>query len=121
MCIRDSCKGSRFRFITGVQESLFDNPGFQFVADEGRDRMDSPGMGIAQGDGLHRTTGQNRGLEQPGIEAPNRLAGGGSPFREHQHPLALAQAPDQLLRRLARFVVAAAPNEGCLLYTSRCV
>jgi len=27
------CKGSRFRFIAGVQESLFDNPRFQFVAD----------------------------------------------------------------------------------------
>ncbi len=27
------CKGTRFRFISGVQESLFDNPRFQFVAD----------------------------------------------------------------------------------------
>ena len=27
------CKGSRFRFIAGLQESLFDNPRFQFVAD----------------------------------------------------------------------------------------
>ena len=27
------CKGLRFRFIAGVQESLFDNPRFQFVAD----------------------------------------------------------------------------------------
>jgi hypothetical protein len=27
------CKGSRFRFIAGVQESLFDNSRFQFVAD----------------------------------------------------------------------------------------
>ena len=27
------CKGSRFRFIAGVQESLFDNPRFQFVAE----------------------------------------------------------------------------------------
>src|SRR5262249_5687690 len=27
------CKGSRFRFIAGVQESLFDNPRFEFVAD----------------------------------------------------------------------------------------
>ena len=27
------CKGSRFRFIAGVQESLFDSPRFQFVAD----------------------------------------------------------------------------------------
>ena len=27
------CKGSRFQFIAGVQESLFDNPRFQFVAD----------------------------------------------------------------------------------------
>jgi hypothetical protein len=27
------CKGSRFRIIAGVQESLFDNPRFQFVAD----------------------------------------------------------------------------------------
>jgi hypothetical protein len=31
--VGEVCKGSRFRFITGVQESLFDNPGFQFVAD----------------------------------------------------------------------------------------
>jgi hypothetical protein len=27
------CKGSRFRFVAGVQESLFDNPRFEFVAD----------------------------------------------------------------------------------------
>jgi hypothetical protein len=27
------CKTTRFRFISGVQESLFDNPRFQFVAD----------------------------------------------------------------------------------------
>jgi hypothetical protein len=27
------CKGSRFRFIAGLQETLFDNPRFQFVAD----------------------------------------------------------------------------------------
>jgi len=27
------CKGTRFRFVSGVQESLFDNPRFQFVAD----------------------------------------------------------------------------------------
>jgi energy-coupling factor transporter ATP-binding protein EcfA2 len=27
------CKGSRFRFVAGVQESLFDNPRFQFVSD----------------------------------------------------------------------------------------
>lgn len=27
------CKGTRFRFIAGVQETLFDNPRFQFVAD----------------------------------------------------------------------------------------
>ncbi len=27
------CKGTRFRFLAGVQESLFDNPRFQFVAD----------------------------------------------------------------------------------------
>src|SRR5205085_6145574 len=26
------CKNTRFRFISGVQESLFDNPKFQFVA-----------------------------------------------------------------------------------------
>jgi len=30
------CKGSRFRFIAGVQESLFDNPRFQFVTDTPR-------------------------------------------------------------------------------------
>jgi hypothetical protein len=27
------CKGSRFRIICGLQESLFDNPRFQFIAD----------------------------------------------------------------------------------------
>jgi hypothetical protein len=35
-CLRELgevCKGTRFRFIAGVQESLFDNPRFQFVAD----------------------------------------------------------------------------------------
>ena len=31
--IGEFCKGSRFRFIGGVQESLFDNPHFQFAAD----------------------------------------------------------------------------------------
>jgi energy-coupling factor transporter ATP-binding protein EcfA2 len=30
--IGEFCKSSRFRFIAGVQESLFDNPKFQFVA-----------------------------------------------------------------------------------------
>lgn len=31
--VGEICKGTRFRFIAGVQESLFDNPRFQFVAD----------------------------------------------------------------------------------------
>jgi Family of unknown function (DUF6079) len=31
--IGEVCKGTRFRFIAGVQESLFDNPRFQFAAD----------------------------------------------------------------------------------------
>lgn len=31
--VGEVCKGSRFRFMAGVQESLFDNPRFQFVAD----------------------------------------------------------------------------------------
>jgi len=31
--VGEVCKGTRFRFIAGVQESLFDNPRFQFVAD----------------------------------------------------------------------------------------
>ena len=31
--VGEVCRGSRFRFIAGVQESLFDNPRFQFVAD----------------------------------------------------------------------------------------
>ena len=30
--VGEFCKNSRFRFISGVQESLFDNPKFQFVA-----------------------------------------------------------------------------------------
>lgn len=30
--VGEVCKGTRFRFISGVQESLFDNPRFQFVA-----------------------------------------------------------------------------------------
>ena len=32
--IGEVCKLIRFRFIAGLQESLFDNPKFQFVADE---------------------------------------------------------------------------------------
>ena len=31
--VGEVCKGTRFRFMAGVQESLFDNPTFQFVAD----------------------------------------------------------------------------------------
>jgi len=31
--VGEVCKGTRFRFMSGVQESLFDNPRFQFVAD----------------------------------------------------------------------------------------
>ena len=31
--VGEVCKGSRFRFVAGLQESLFDNPRFQFVAD----------------------------------------------------------------------------------------
>lgn len=31
--VGEVCKGSRFRFIAGLQESLFDSPRFQFVAD----------------------------------------------------------------------------------------
>jgi hypothetical protein len=41
------CKGTRFRFLAGVQESLFDNPRFQFVADTLRrvkDRFEQVGL-----------------------------------------------------------------------------
>src|SRR5690606_36648343 len=31
--VGEVCKTTRFRFMAGVQESLFDNPRFQFVAD----------------------------------------------------------------------------------------
>jgi hypothetical protein len=31
--VGEFCKGSRFRFVAGVQESLFDSPRFQFAAD----------------------------------------------------------------------------------------
>jgi hypothetical protein len=31
--VGEFCQGTRFRFIAGVQESLFDNPRFQFAAD----------------------------------------------------------------------------------------
>lgn len=31
--VGEICKGTRFRFLSGVQETLFDNPRFQFVAD----------------------------------------------------------------------------------------
>lgn len=31
--VGEVCKGTRFRFLSGVQETLFDNPRFQFVAD----------------------------------------------------------------------------------------
>ncbi|KUK47744.1 MAG: Uncharacterized protein XD74_1657 [Actinobacteria bacterium 66_15] len=34
--IGESCRLSRFRFIAGVQEALFDNPRFEFVADSMR-------------------------------------------------------------------------------------
>lgn len=47
-------KGSRFRFIAGVQESLFDNPRFQFAADSLRrvkDRFEQ--MRIAREDIAH--------------------------------------------------------------------
>jgi hypothetical protein len=47
-------KGSRFRFIAGVQESLFDNPRFQFAADSLRrvkDRFEQ--MRIAREDVAH--------------------------------------------------------------------
>lgn len=47
-------KGSRFRFVAGVQESLFDNPRFQFAADSLRrvkDRFEQ--MRIAREDVAH--------------------------------------------------------------------
>jgi hypothetical protein len=47
-------KGSRFRFVAGVQESLFDNPRFQFAADSlrrVRDRFEQ--MRIAREDVAH--------------------------------------------------------------------
>lgn len=34
--IGESCRLSRFRFMAGVQEALFDNPRFEFVADSMR-------------------------------------------------------------------------------------
>lgn len=34
--VGEFCKDSRFRFIAGIQESLFDNPSFQFVAGQVR-------------------------------------------------------------------------------------
>jgi len=52
--IGEYCKGSRFRFIAGVQESLFDNPRFQFAADSLRrvkDRFEQ--MRIAREDVAH--------------------------------------------------------------------
>ncbi len=52
--IGEFCKGSRFRFIAGVQESLFDNPRFQFAADSlrrVRDRFEQ--MRIAREDVAH--------------------------------------------------------------------
>lgn len=52
--IGEFAKGSRFRFIAGVQESLFDNPRFQFAADSLRrvkDRFEQ--MRIAREDVAH--------------------------------------------------------------------
>jgi predicted ATPase len=52
--VGESSKGSRFRFIAGVQESLFDNPRFQFAADSLRrvkDRFEQ--MRIAREDVAH--------------------------------------------------------------------
>jgi hypothetical protein len=52
--VGEFCKGSRFRFIAGVQESLFDNPRFQFAADSLRrvkDRFEQ--MRIAREDVAH--------------------------------------------------------------------
>ena len=69
-------------------------------------------MGVAQGDGLHRAAGQQRGLEQPRIKPPDRFAAGRGGFREHQYPLTLAQAPDELLGRFTGAVVFPAPDEG---------
>jgi len=34
--VGEFCKGSRFRFVAGIQESLFDNPRFQFAAESMR-------------------------------------------------------------------------------------
>lgn len=52
--VGEFAKGSRFRFIAGVQESLFDNPRFQFAADSLRrvkDRFEQ--MRIAREDVAH--------------------------------------------------------------------
>jgi hypothetical protein len=52
--VGEFAKGSRFRFIAGVQESLFDNPRFQFAADSLRrvkDRFEQ--MRIAREDIAH--------------------------------------------------------------------
>ncbi|TNF32509.1 MAG: ATP-binding protein [Deltaproteobacteria bacterium] len=52
--VGEFAKGSRFRFIAGVQESLFDNPRFQFAADSlrrVRDRFEQ--MRIAREDVAH--------------------------------------------------------------------
>ena len=52
--VGEFCKGSRFRFIAGVQESLFYNPRFQFAADSLRrvkDRIEH--MRIAREDVAH--------------------------------------------------------------------
>lgn len=52
--VGEFCKGSRFRFMAGVQESLFDNPRFQFAAESLRrvkDRFEQ--MRIAREDVAH--------------------------------------------------------------------
>ncbi|WP_295586204.1 DUF6079 family protein [uncultured Lamprocystis sp.] len=52
--VGEFAKGSRFRFVAGVQESLFDNPRFQFAADSLRrvkDRFEQ--MRIAREDVAH--------------------------------------------------------------------
>ena len=52
--VGEYCKGSRLRFVAGIQESLFDNPRFQFAADSlrrVRDRFEQ--MRIAREDVAH--------------------------------------------------------------------
>ncbi len=81
--VGEICRSTRFRFVSGVQESLFDNPRFQFVADTLRrvkDRFEQ--VRIAREDvayvvseRLLRKTAEQRGMIREHLERFANLYG----------------------------------------------